>query len=129
MELKPDPRAVLEALAGSLDAEAVLEQFPGLDRRSLGRIIQDAASRLPAASHEGGRLTAALASQISDGASAVLVASEAAVRDHALTPRARVHHLSVLADDPIMMLSAPIPATRRARGRRLPAASPTARAT
>jgi acetyl-CoA C-acetyltransferase len=63
---------------------------------------------------EGGRLTAALASQISDGASAVLVASERAVKDHGLTPRARVHHISVLADDPIYMLSAPIPATRRA---------------
>jgi acetyl-CoA C-acetyltransferase len=60
------------------------------------------------------RLTAAHASQISDGASCVLVASERAVRDHGLTPRARVHHLSVLADDPIFMLTAPIPATRRA---------------
>jgi acetyl-CoA C-acetyltransferase len=62
----------------------------------------------------GGRLTAALASQISDGASALLVASERALKEHGLTPRARVHHLSVLADDPVMMLSAPIPATRRA---------------
>jgi len=63
---------------------------------------------------EGGKLTAAHASQISDGASAVLVASEQAVKDHGLTPRARIHHISVLADDPIFMLSAPIPATRRA---------------
>jgi acetyl-CoA C-acetyltransferase len=63
---------------------------------------------------EGGRLTAALASQISDGASAMLVASERAVKDHGLKPRARVHHLSVRADDPIFMLSAPIPATRYA---------------
>jgi acetyl-CoA C-acetyltransferase len=63
---------------------------------------------------EGGRLTAALASQISDGASALLVASEQAVKDHGLEPRARIHHISVLADDPIMMLSAPIPATKRA---------------
>jgi acetyl-CoA C-acetyltransferase len=63
---------------------------------------------------DGGRLTAAVASQISDAASAVLVASEAAVRAHGLTPRARVHHLSVYADDPVWMLTAPIPATRRA---------------
>ncbi len=63
---------------------------------------------------EGGRLTAALASQISDGASALLIASEKAVKDHGLKPRARIHHISVLADDPIFMLSAPIPATRRA---------------
>jgi acetyl-CoA C-acetyltransferase len=62
----------------------------------------------------GGRLTAALASQISDGATALLVASERAVKDHGLTPRARIHHMSVLADDPIFMLTAPIPATRRA---------------
>ncbi|MFJ7335704.1 acetyl-CoA C-acetyltransferase [Streptomyces sp. NPDC101110] len=60
---------------------------------------------------EGGRLTAALSSQISDGASAVLLASERAVREHGLTPRARVHHLSVRGEDPIRMLSAPIPAT------------------
>ncbi|WP_329503390.1 acetyl-CoA C-acetyltransferase [Streptomyces iakyrus] len=60
---------------------------------------------------EGGQLTAALSSQISDGASAVLIASERAVREHGLTPRARVHHLSVRGEDPIRMLSAPIPAT------------------
>ncbi|SRR6056297_448099 len=63
---------------------------------------------------EGGRLTAALASQISDGASAMLIASERAVAEHGLEPRARIHHLSVRADDPIFMLSAPIPATRHA---------------
>ncbi len=63
---------------------------------------------------EGGRLTAALASQISDGAVAMLVASEAAVERYGLKPRARVHHLSVRGEDPIRMLSAPIPATRYA---------------
>ncbi len=61
-----------------------------------------------------GRITAAVASQISDASAAMLVASERAVADHGLTPRARIHHLSVLADDPVFMLSAPIPATRRA---------------
>lgn len=63
---------------------------------------------------EGGRLTAALASQISDASAAILVASEQAVKDHDLTPRARIHHLSVRGEDPIRMLSAPIPATRYA---------------
>jgi acetyl-CoA C-acetyltransferase len=58
-----------------------------------------------------GRLTAAVASQLSDAASAVLVVSERALRDHALTPRARIHHLSVRGADPIYMLTAPIPAT------------------
>ncbi|MGA0802700.1 MAG: acetyl-CoA C-acetyltransferase [Ilumatobacteraceae bacterium] len=61
-----------------------------------------------------GKLTAACASQISDGAAALLIANEGAVKAHGLTPRARIHHISVLADDPIMMLSAPIPATKRA---------------
>ena len=61
-----------------------------------------------------GRITAACASQISDGSAALLIAGEQAIKDHDLTPRARIHHMSVLADDPIMMLSAPIPATGRA---------------
>jgi acetyl-CoA C-acetyltransferase len=63
---------------------------------------------------EGGRITAAVSSQISDAASAVLVASAAAVRRFGLTPRARVHHMSVRADDPVFMLTAPIRATRYA---------------
>ena len=60
---------------------------------------------------EGGRLTAAVSSQISDGAAALLVASERAVERHGLKPRARIHHLSVRGDDPIYMLTGPIPAT------------------
>ncbi|MGW7490619.1 acetyl-CoA C-acetyltransferase [Streptomyces sp. NPDC054786] len=59
----------------------------------------------------GGRLTAAVSSQVSDGAAAMLLASERAVAEHGLTPRARIHHLSVRGEDPIRMLSAPIPAT------------------
>jgi acetyl-CoA C-acetyltransferase len=61
-----------------------------------------------------GNITAACASQISDGSAALLIAGDAAVTRHDLVPRARIHHISVLADDPIMMLSAPIPATKRA---------------
>lgn len=60
---------------------------------------------------EGGRLTAAVSSQISDGAAALLIASEHAVKIHGLTPRARIHHLSVRGADPVWMLTAPIPAT------------------
>ena len=63
---------------------------------------------------EGGRLTAAMASQISDGASAVLLASEQAVSDHNLTPRARIHHISARGADPVFMLTGPIPATKYA---------------
>ena len=63
---------------------------------------------------EGGRVTAAVASQISDAAAALLIVNEQGLEDHGLTPRARIHHLSVRADDPIWMLTAPIPATRHA---------------
>ncbi len=63
---------------------------------------------------EGGRLTAAMASQISDGASAVLLASENAVQAHNLKPRARIHHISTRGADPVFMLTGPIPATQYA---------------
>jgi acetyl-CoA C-acetyltransferase len=63
---------------------------------------------------EGGRLTAAVSSQISDAGVAMLVASEQALKDHGLTPRARIHHISVRGDDPVIMLTGPIPATRHA---------------
>jgi acetyl-CoA C-acetyltransferase len=62
----------------------------------------------------GGVLTAAAASQISDGSAALLVASERAVEEHGFTPRARIHHMSVRGSDPVMMLEAPIPATQHA---------------
>jgi acetyl-CoA C-acetyltransferase len=65
----------------------------------------------------GGRLTAAVSSQISDAASAMLVVSERALASHGLKPRARVHHLSVRGADPIYMLTAPIPATAYALSR------------
>lgn len=63
---------------------------------------------------DGGRLTAAMASQISDGASAVLLASEHAVKEHGLKPRARIHHISARGADPVFMLTGPIPATEYA---------------
>lgn len=63
---------------------------------------------------DGGRLTAATSSQISDAAAVLLLASESAVRRYGLKPRARIHSLSARGDDPIMMLSAPIEATRHA---------------
>ena len=66
--------------------------------------------RLPVL-REGGRLTAACASQISDAGCAMLIASERAVKEHGLKPRARIHHMSVRGADPVWMLTAPIPAT------------------
>jgi len=68
---------------------------------------------------EGWELTAATASQISDGAAAVLIASEDAVKRYGLKPRARIHALTVVGADPVFMLTGPIPATEQvlARGR------------
>ncbi|MFF0309080.1 acetyl-CoA C-acetyltransferase [Streptosporangium sp. NPDC004379] len=63
---------------------------------------------------EGGRITAATSSQISDGSGALLIASEKAIRDHGLVPRARIVTLALTGDDPVYMLTAPIPATRKA---------------
>lgn len=63
---------------------------------------------------ETGVLSAANASQICDGASAVLIVSEQALKDHGLTPRARIHHVSVTAGDPVIMLEEPLFATERA---------------
>ena len=62
----------------------------------------------------GGRITAAVASQISDASAAMLVVSERALKEHNLKPRARIHHISVRGSDPIIMLDAPIPATKYA---------------
>ncbi|MEN8723765.1 MAG: acetyl-CoA C-acetyltransferase [Alphaproteobacteria bacterium] len=63
---------------------------------------------------EGGRITAAVSSQTCDGSSAMIIASEYAVKRYNLKPRARIHHMSVRADDPIWMLTAPIPACEHA---------------
>ncbi len=63
---------------------------------------------------EGGSITAASSSQICDGASAVLIASEQAVKDYGLTPIARIHNLTVTGGDPVIMLEEPLFATDRA---------------
>ncbi|HEY0012764.1 MAG TPA: acetyl-CoA C-acetyltransferase [Allosphingosinicella sp.] len=66
---------------------------------------------------EGGRISAANASQICDGASAALVVSERALKEHGLTPLARIANLTVTGGDPVIMLEEVIPATRRALDR------------
>ncbi|HEX7044650.1 MAG TPA: acetyl-CoA C-acetyltransferase [Burkholderiales bacterium] len=63
---------------------------------------------------EGGRITAATSSQICDGASGVMVANERGLKALGVEPLARIHHMSVLGHDPVIMLEAPIPATERA---------------
>ncbi|MCO5121868.1 MAG: acetyl-CoA C-acyltransferase, partial [Burkholderiaceae bacterium] len=63
---------------------------------------------------EGGRLTAATASQICDGAAGVMVVSERGLKQLGVQPLARIHHMSLMGHDPVIMLEAPIPATERA---------------
>ncbi len=111
--LQSHQRASAAVDEGRFDAEIIplagLAQDETIRR---GTSLEKMASLDPLA--EGGRITAAVASQICDGASAMLIASQKAVDDHGLTPRARIHHISVRADDPVWMLTGPIRATRYA---------------
>jgi acetyl-CoA C-acetyltransferase len=119
-------RADMEAFALESHSRAILAQDEGRFVREIAPLEGVSADEGPRRGStlekmaklrtliEDGRLTAALSSQLSDASAALLVASEQAVRDHGLTPRARVHHISVRADDPIWMLTAPISATRHA---------------
>jgi acetyl-CoA C-acetyltransferase len=105
-------RALAAQAEGRFDKE--IAPLPELDRDEGPRPVNwDKIRSLPTL-RDGGRLTAALASQIADGASAVLVASQRALDVHGLTPRARIHNMTVLGADPVMMLTAPIPATQLA---------------
>jgi acetyl-CoA C-acetyltransferase len=63
---------------------------------------------------EGGRLTAASASQICDGASGVMVVNEKGLKSLGVAPLARIHHMTMIGHDPVIMLEAPLPATHRA---------------
>ncbi len=63
---------------------------------------------------EGGVITAGTASQISDGAAAIMVANEEAIRKYELPVRAKIHSLAVIGSDPVIMLEGPIPASEKA---------------
>lgn len=91
----------------------------GLDTDEGIRMQPDRAkmSGLRPAFEADGVVTAGNASQISDGAAAVLLASEEALRRHRLRPRARLVSRVAVGDDPVLMLAGPIPATRKALGR------------
>jgi acetyl-CoA C-acetyltransferase len=106
-------RALAAIDAGAFGAEIVpygdVAQDEGPRR---GTTLEQMAALKPL--RPGGRITAALASQISDGAAALLIASSRAVREHGLRPRARITHLSARGDDPVLMLTAPIAATAHA---------------
>ena len=106
-------RAVAAVDAGHFAAEiepyqgVAVDECPRRDT-SLERMAGLAALR------PDGVTTAALSSQIADAAAAMLIASDVAVREHSLTPRARIRHVSARGDDPVMMLTAPIAATEHA---------------
>jgi acetyl-CoA C-acetyltransferase len=106
-------RAVLAVTEGRFTREIVPINGVDTDEGPRRDTTLDKMAKLPTLS-EGGRVTAALASQISDGAAAILVASEQAVARYNLKPRAAVRHLGVRAADPVYMLTGPIPATHRA---------------
>lgn len=111
--LRSHQRAVAAIDAGRFDREVA--PLAGLNHDEGARrdtSLEKMAGLAPL--REGWEITAATASQISVGASALLVASEEAVRRHGLTPRARVHTLSVVGEDPVYMLTGVIPSTRKA---------------
>jgi len=114
--LESHRRAVAAIDAGHFDAETEPwgelrhDECPRRDT-SLERMAGLAPLRSP---DEGGVITAALSSQIADGAAALLIASERAIVVHGLTPRARIAHISARGDDPVLMLTAPIAATGHA---------------
>src|SRR5919106_1292729 len=108
--LESHARAVRATDEGRFQAEVVPYGDVAVDEGPRRETSLERMASLPTLV-DGGRLTAAVSSQISDAAAALLVVSERALGEHGLTPRARIHHLSVRGADPIYMLTAPIPAT------------------
>jgi acetyl-CoA C-acetyltransferase len=117
-------RATLAMTEGKFDKEIVPAAVRDATMNETGRLhIHDEGIRTDATLNsigsvklitEGGRISAATASQICDGASGVMVVSEQGLKTLGVKPLARIHHMSVMGHDPVIMLEAPIPATRRA---------------
>lgn len=107
--LESHTRALKAIEEGRFDREVVPMPQLAMDETPRQTSMEKMADLDPLA--EGGSITAAVSSQTCDGASAMLLVSEAALKRYNLTPRARIHHMSVRAEDPIWMLTAPIPAT------------------
>jgi acetyl-CoA C-acetyltransferase len=107
--LESHRRALKAIEEGRFDREILPLEGVEMDETPRQTSLQKMAELQPLM--EGGTITAAVSSQTCDAASAMLVVSEEALKRYQLTPRARIHHLSVRAEDPIWMLTAPIPAT------------------
>lgn len=116
--LRSHQRAAAATNAGAFDDEivAVTGQDGNPHRIDEGIRFDATAEGIGAVKplEEGGIITAANASQMCDGAAGLLVVNERALKAHGLTPLARVHHMTVLGGDPVIMLETPISATRRA---------------
>ncbi len=119
--LESHRRAIAATEAGAFDNEIVpveIETSEGTEWHKIDEGIRFDATMDSIGSvkllQEGGAITAANASQICDGSSAVLIVSEQALKDYGLTPRARIHNLTVTAGDPVIMLEEPLFATDRA---------------
>lgn len=111
--LASNERAIAAIDSGRFDAQiAAVGEFRRDETPRRGTSLEKMATLQPLT--PGGRVTAAVSSQIADCSAALLIASARAVREHNLQPRARIHHLSVRAADPVWMLTAPIPATQHA---------------
>ncbi|MFJ4387787.1 acetyl-CoA C-acetyltransferase [Pseudomonas sp. NPDC089408] len=111
--LQSHARALAAADAGYFAREIVACQGLAHDETPRVSSLEKMASLEPV-SPEYPSITAAVSSQTCDASAALLVVSAAALKRYNLTPRARIHHLSVLGDDPIWHLTAPIAATRAA---------------
>ncbi|KEZ18477.1 Acetyl-CoA C-acetyltransferase [Sphingobium yanoikuyae] len=123
--LESHHRAAAATQAGKFDAEIVPLEVETAEGEKLVHKVDEGirfdASLEKIASvkllQEGGVISAANASQICDGAAALLIVNERGLKTHGLTPLARVHEMTVLGHDPVIMLEAPIPATERALAR------------
>ncbi|MGJ4728145.1 acetyl-CoA C-acetyltransferase [Luteimonas sp. SDU101] len=115
--LRSHQRAAAAANSGAFAQEILeVEGVDGIHRVDEGIRFDASLEAIGAVKplEEGGVITAANASQMADGAAGLLVVSERALKTHRLTPLARVHHMTVLGGDPVIMLEAPVPATRQA---------------
>lgn len=120
--LESHRRAAAAAQGGKFDAEIVPLEVVTPDGETVIHTIDEgirfdaSLERISSVKllQEDGVITAANASQICDGAAALLVVNEAGLKAHGLTPLARIHQMTVLGHDPVIMLEAPIPATQRA---------------
>ncbi len=110
--LESHTRALRAIEEGRFDREVLPLEGVEMDETPRQTSMEKMAELEPLAA--GGTITAAVSSQTCDGASAMLIVSEEALKRYDLTPRARIAHMSVRAADPIWMLTAPIPATEYA---------------